>query len=87
MRQNAVSSAPQNDVATHRLAMNATMPTVVDEPRTSRSALDSVVVGGAGEQLLQVLQHGLRELAARTSTWPATKSAISATGKIDSRRL
>ena len=67
MRQNAVSSAPQNEVATHRLAMNAMIPTVVDEPRISRSAdpqggdeRDDADGGGGVADLAQRLaQRGL----------------------------
>ncbi len=86
MRQNAVSSAPQNDVATQRLAMKATMPTVVDEPRISRSARDSVVAVALGKSFCRSARTEISSCG-EASTCPATKSAISATGKIDSRRL
>ena len=86
MRQNAVSSAPQNDVATQMLAMNATMPTVVDELRISRSACVSVVSVALGNSSCRSTSTE-RSSSGAESTWPATKRAISATGKIESSRL
>ena len=63
-RQNAVSSAPQNEEPIQTLATSATTPKPVDESRTRSSALRERVVGGGGEQLLQVLEHALLEVAA-----------------------
>ena len=86
MRQNAVSSAPQNAVPTHRLATMAMMPTVVEESRTSRSASDSVVSVALGKRSWRSTRTE-RSSSGEERIWPVMKRAISATGKIDSRRL
>ena len=64
MRQNAVSSAPQNDDPIQMLATSATMPKRVRGVAHAVERALERVVGGAREQLLQVLEDALLEVAA-----------------------
>src|SRR5918998_4490376 len=86
MRQNAVSSAPQNDAPTHSEETTATIPTVVED--CCRRRMPSVSVLGAGVGKI-VRGSAITDAASSgdSSTRPATNSAISASGKIDSSRL
>jgi hypothetical protein len=86
MRQNAVSSAPQNDAPIHTLASSANSPKLVEEPRIRSSApaiVDFAVVGN------RVCRSASTRCSSRSlsSTWPATKSPSRASGRIDSSRL
>ena len=86
MRQNAVSSAPQKEAPTHSEETTATMPTVVEDCCRRRMPSTSVLWAAVGKivrasAITDAASSGLR------STRPATNSAISASGKIDSSRL
>src|SRR3954451_5366099 len=86
MRQKAVSSAPQKEAPTHRLATRAMIPAVVEGSRTWCSALLKVDDAVEGKSSWRSARTE-RSSDGLESTWPATKRAISATGKTDSSRL
>jgi hypothetical protein len=86
MRQNAVSSAPQNEALTHTLVATATMPTVVDDVSRRRTPSPSVLSAADGKSRLRSASTDDCSSSER-STRPATNSATSASGKIDSSRL
>ena len=62
------------------------MPAVVDVSRTSRSASVRVVSVAEGKSSCRSTSTE-RSSSGAERIWPATKRAISATGKIDSSRL
>ena len=62
------------------------IPTVVEESRTSRSASLSVVLVAEGKSSCRS-RRTERSSSVDESTCPATNSAMSATGKTESRRL
>ena len=86
MRQNAVSSAPQNEHENHVAATIATIPTVVEDSRTRRRPSTSVDSAASGNRRC-------RSSTTDASTFsdsrirPATNSPTSASGIIDSIRL
>ena len=86
MRQNAVSSAPQKLAPTQTDATRAMMPAVVEDSRTWRSASLSVVSAAEGKSCWRS-ERTERSSSGLESTWPATNSEISATGKTLRRRL
>ena len=86
MRQNAVSSAPQNEDANHTAAMIASMPAVVDVCCSRWIAVLSVLSAALGNSCWRSSSTELCSFSER-STRPAIHSATSASGKIDSSRL
>src|SRR3954471_8322859 len=86
MRQNAVSSAPQNDAETHSEEITATIPTVVEDCSRRLIARVSVESAALGKTVSASLSTEAASSGER-STRPATNGAISASGKIDSSRL
>ena len=86
MRQNAVSSAPQNEAPTHSEETIATMPTVVEDCCRRRTPSTSVLCAAVGKIVRASLMTDAASSGLRR-TRPATNSAISASGKIDSSRL
>jgi hypothetical protein len=86
MRQNAVSSAPQNDDAKYTAATSAMIPVVVDAScrrRTTSISVDSAAVGKICSRSSSTEFSSSWE----RSTRAAMNSAISVIGRIDSRRL
>jgi hypothetical protein len=86
MRQNAVSSAPQKDALTHSEETRAIRPTVV-EACSSRRTPDVIVPRAAVGKMRWASAITESASSGERSTRPATNSAISASGKIDSSRL
>ena len=86
MRQNAVSSAPQNDDAKYTAATSAMIPVVVDAScrrRTSSISVDSAADGKIRSRSSSTDSSSSSE----RSTRPAMNSAISVIGRIESSRL
>jgi len=86
MRQNAVSSAPQNDALTHSDETSASSPTLVETRSTPWMAATSVESAALGKMRLASSSTDSASSCER-STLPATNSAISASGNIESIRL
>ena len=83
MRQNAVSSAPQNEAPNQMLVTTATMPKLVDESFTRLSVLvivDSVAPGNRRWRS----EKTLCSISWLWSTRPAMNSASRASGRSDS---
>src|SRR3954466_2379578 len=86
MRQKAVSSAPQNDEPNQMLVTTATTPIPVDEAFTLLSALVIVPSAALGKRRWRSLKT-LSSRSVDVSTRLAMKSASSASGNSDRRRL
>ena len=86
MRQNAVSSAPQNDAATHSDETSATIPTVV-EACSSRRMTSSSVLSAALGKIVSASASTEAASSGERRTRPPTNSAISASGKMEASRL
>ena len=86
MRQNAVSSAPQNELENQAAATSATIPTVVDELRTRRRPSISVDSAAAGNSRCRSSTTDA-STSSEDRTRPATNSATRASGNTDSSRL
>ena len=86
MRQNAVSSAPQNELENHVAATTATMPTVVEDWRTRLRPSSSVDSAASGNSRRRSSTTDA-STSSEASTRPATNSATSASGNTDSIRL
>ncbi len=86
MRQNAVSSAPQKEAPIHSDETTATIPTVVEAWRRRSMPSTSVLWAALGKS---VRASAITDAASsgELRTRPATNSAISASGKIESSRL
>ena len=86
MRQNAVSSAPQNEEPIHTLAISAAIPMPPESFRTRSStfrSVDSAVRGKIRSRSIRTLFWNSWLLR----TWPPMNSASSARGSTDSSRL
>src|SRR3954470_8741024 len=86
MRQNAVSSAPQKEAPTHRDETRATIPTVVEDC-CRRSTPSTSVLGAAVGKIVRASLTTDAASSGLLRTRPASNSAISGIGKIDSSRL
>src|SRR3954452_6697753 len=82
MRQNAVSSAPQNDAPTQSEETTATIPTVVEVSCRRLTPSTSVLSAAVGE-IVRASLITESATSGERSTRPATNSAISASGKIE----
>ena len=70
MRAKAVSSAPQNEEPIQMLATSATTPKPVEVVADPVERVGEGVVRGRGEQLPQVLEHALLEVAGSRAPAP-----------------
>jgi hypothetical protein len=86
MRQNAVSSAPQNEEPIQTLATSAMIPKLVEDRRTLSRALVSVSSVAVGKSCCRSRKM-LRSSSSDSSTRPAMNRASNASGKTESSRL
>ncbi len=86
MRQNAVSSAPQNVHENQVAATTATIPTVVEDSRTRPRPSTSVELAASGNRRCRSFTTEA-SISSEARIGPATKSATSASGNTDSIRL
>jgi hypothetical protein len=82
MRQNAVSSAPQNELENHVAATIATMPTVVEDSRTRRRPSTSVDSAASGNSRSRSSSTDA-SMSSEARIRPATNSPTSARGKTE----
>ena len=82
MRQNAVSSAPQNDVENQVAATIATIPTVVDDWRTRRRPSTSVDSAASGNSRSRSCTTDA-STSSDARILPATNSPTSASGSTE----
>jgi hypothetical protein len=82
MRQNAVSSAPQNEHENHTAAITANIPTVAEESRTRRRPSNSVDSAACGKSRCRSSTTDA-SMSRDARTRPATNSPTSASGNTD----
>ena len=86
MRQNAVSSAPQNVLENHTAAITATIPTVVEDWRTRRRPSSRVDSAAEGKSRCRSVTTD-RSMSSEARMRPARNSPTSASGNTDSIKV